>query len=126
MSIQTHLPPRWRERLLALLIAPATPGNMQLLDAWARAEGGHAEWNPLNTTMHMDFATDYNSVHVRNYPSPVSGIAATALTLILPPYRTLWVDLQHGGHTARELVERNRHAFDTWGTGADHILRLLT
>lgn len=126
MSLQTHLPPHWRERLLALLLCPTSPANMQLLDAWQRAEGGHAQWNPLNTTEPMHGTTDYNSVGVKNYPTPVCGIAATALTLILAPYHSLWVDLQAGGYSARQLVERNEHAFNTWGTGASHILALLT
>jgi len=125
MPLQTHLPPHWRERLLALLLCPVSPGGMVLLDAWERAEGGRAQWNPLNTTEPLAGATDYNSAGVKNYPTPVAGISATALTLILQPYRHLWGDLQQGGFTARELVERNEAAFNTWGTGASHILALL-
>jgi hypothetical protein len=73
----------------------------------------------------MAGATDYNAVGVKNYPNPVSGISATALTLILMPYRGLWTDMQKGTYTAKQLVTRNARAFDTWGTGAAHILRLL-
>jgi hypothetical protein len=43
----THLPPTWDRRLLEVLGAPATLENLKLLDAWARAEGGLARWNPL-------------------------------------------------------------------------------
>jgi hypothetical protein len=121
-----HLPPYWRERLLGLLLAPLTTGNLELLDAQARAEGGSARWNPINTTFVQEPCTDYNSAGVKNYDTPVAGIAATARTLILEPYRHLWRDLQYGRLTAVQLVERNRAAFDTWGTGADNILRLLT
>lgn len=98
---------------------------MHLLDCWQRAEGGRASNNPLNTTEPMNGATDYNSAGVKNYPTPVCGISATALTLILAPYHHLWVDLQAGTFTARELVTRNEEAFNTWGTGAANVLRLL-
>ena len=125
MSLQTHLPPHWRERLAGLLLVPVTPGYMHLMDAWERAEGGRAQWNPLNTTEPLAGASDYNTAGVKNYPSPVAGIAATALTLILPPYHGLWVDMQAGKYTARELAERNAHALDVWGTGASHVLALL-
>jgi hypothetical protein len=121
-----HLPPQWEIRLLRLLLAPSLRGNVELLEAWARAEGGSARWNPLNTTFVQEPCSDYNSAGVKNYDTPVGGIAATARTLILEPYRHLWADLQRGGFTAVQLVERNRAAFDTWGTGADNILRLLT
>lgn len=124
--MNNHLPPSWSQRLAGLLLIPAKPSYLQLMDAWQRAEGGTAQWNPLNTTEPMNGTTNYNSAGVKNYPSPVSGIAATALTLILEPYHTLWVDMQAGTYTAQELVERNRHAFDTWGTGASHVLALLT
>lgn len=120
-----HLPPKWKQRLGGLMLFPSTPGNDNLLDAWAKAEGGTAGWNPLNTTYGMLGATDYNSAGVKNYPSPIHGISATAMTLQLVPYRSLWADMQNGGYTAVQLVERNRHAFDTWGTGADNVLRVL-
>lgn len=120
-----HLPPLWIDRLAGLMLFKASAETRKLFNAWAQAEGGTAQWNPLNTTEPMPGATDYNSVHVRNYPTPISGISATALTLALEPYRPLWLDLQHGGYTARQLVARNAHCFNTWGTGADNVLRLL-
>jgi hypothetical protein len=122
---QSHLPPKWRERLAGLMLIPVKPSYLELMDAWQRAEGGNATWNPLNTTQPLPGAIDYNSVGVKNYPSPIAGIAATAITLHYEPYHHLWVDMQLGTHTARELVERNAHAFDTWGTGAAHVLALL-
>jgi hypothetical protein len=124
--VPEHLPPQWEIRLLRLLLAPSLRGSVELLEAWERAEGGSARWNPLNTTFDQPPCTDYNSAGVKNYDTPVGGIAATARTLILLPYHHLWSDLQYGEWTAVQLVERNRRAFDTWGTGADNILRLLT
>ena len=128
MSSQTHLPPAWKARLCGLMLIPECPAVDKLLDAWERAEGGSARWNPLNTTEPMLGTTDYNSAHVKNYPSPIAGIAATALTLQLEPYHGLWGALQlakSSGDTARELVEQHASAFNTWGTGAAHVLALL-
>jgi hypothetical protein len=86
MAPQNHLPPQWRERLLALLAAKVNPENLRLLSAWQRAEGGNAVENPLNTTRALEGSTAYNDAGVRNYrsaddPRPVEGIAATAITL---------------------------------------------
>ena len=120
-----HFPLMWRFRLLAAIHAKGSLQNRKLLAAWARAEGGSARYNPLNTTQPWPGATDYNSVHVRNYPSGAAGIAATAATLTNGHYDRLVADMRAGGHTARQLVERNGSQFDTWGTGASHILALL-
>ena len=120
-----HLPPEWIPRLGGLMLFAASKETVKLFEAWARAEGGTAQWNPLNTTEPMLGATDYNKAGVKNYPTPIHGIAATALTLQLEPYHSLWIDLQHGGYTAVQLAKRNAHCFDTWGTGASHVLAEL-
>lgn len=125
MSGPTHLPPNWSWRLLAVLGAPTTTSNVNLLDAWARAEGGEAAWNPLNTTYLLPGATEYNSAGVRNFAKPIDGICATALTLDNGDYRGIVGDLQAGKYTAREIVTRNAHEFDTWGTGSAAVLAVL-
>ena len=107
------------------MLFPANKETRKLFVAWATAEGGTAQWNPLNTTEPMIGATDYNQAHVKNYPTPIHGISATALTLQLEPYHSLWLDLQRGTYTAVQLVNRNAHCFDTWGTGAKHVLAQL-
>lgn len=126
---QTHLPPEWIPRICGLMLIPTCPAVTELFTAWARAEGGTATWNPLNTTEPMPGATNYNSAGVKNYSTPITGISATAITLALEPYHTLWVALQSAkssGMTARELVAAHESAFNTWGTGAAHVLALLT
>ncbi len=128
MSVQTHLPPYWIGRLCELMLIPQCAAVTHVFTCWARAEGGSAEWNPLNTTEPMAGASDYNTSGVKNYPSPVAGIAATAVTLSLGPYRKLWANMQRAKKdklTPEEIVLQSRQAFDTWGTGADHVLRLL-
>lgn len=120
-----HLPLLWRFRLLRAIHAKGSAENRRLLGAWARAEGGSARYNPLNTTEPWPGATDYNSVHVRNYRSGADGIAATAATLENGYYKGIVHDLQDGTLPAKMIVQRNAAEFSTWGTGATHILALL-
>jgi hypothetical protein len=121
-----HLPPDWEKRLLALLLCPFDVERFKFLNAWAQAEGGHAVWNPLNTTFVQEPCTDYNSAGVKNYDTPVAGVAATARTLILEPYRCLWRDLQFGSWTALQLATRNSVDLDVWGTGGKNVIRILS
>lgn len=121
----THLPFMWRFRLLAAIHARGVWQNRRLLAAWARAEGGSAGFNPLNTTQPWPGATDYNSVGVKNYPNGAAGIAATAATLVNGHYNGIVADLRVGKLPAEEIVRRNASEFDTWGTGAGNVLRVL-
>jgi hypothetical protein len=121
-----HLPPQWRERLLALLNAKVSPENLRLLSAWARVEGGAAVMNPLNTTYGLPGSTHYNELGVRNYRSAtdlraVEGIVATALTLTYKPsptsplrYGGILGDLQAGAKTAEQIVTDRAANFRTW------------
>lgn len=112
--------------MLRAIHAKGQAPNRQLLAAWAKAEGGTATYNPLNTTEPWPGATDYNSVGVKNYPTGAAGIAATAATLVNGHYPGIVHDLRAGGFTAVQMVERNAPQFDTWGTGSANILRVLT
>lgn len=126
MAADAHLPWHWRERLLHMLAAPPVRETLRLLDAWARAEGGTARNNPLNTTYPMPWSTDYNSVHVKNYAKPIEGISATASTFAREAYLLdLWKDLQHGVFTAEQLVDRNAAAIERWGTDLDLLRDVL-
>lgn len=120
-----HYPILWRFRLLRAIHAKGSWQNRKLLGAWARAEGGTARYNPLNTTEPWPGATDYNSVHVRNYPTGAAGIAATAATLVNGHYNGIVRDLREGRALARVIVIDNAAEFDTWGTGSKNVLRLL-
>jgi hypothetical protein len=75
----------WARDVLAALRAPVTTGNLRLLKAWQRAEGGHthntATWNWLNTTRGKQFPS-MNSVGVRRFPDYKTGVAYTADTII--------------------------------------------
>lgn len=120
-----HYPYLWRFRLLRAIHAKGSWQNRRLLGAWARAEGGTASYNPLNTTQPWPGATDYNTSGVRNYPSGAAGIAATAATLVNGYYDGIVRDLRAGDKDARAIVTACGPEFDKWGTGAAHILRLL-
>jgi hypothetical protein len=120
-----HLPPLWKYRLLRAIRAKGGRQNRRLLAAWARAEGGTASYNPLNTTEPWPGSTIYNTVGVRDYPSAAAGIAATAATLVNGHYYGIIEDLRAGRLRAELIVERNSAEFDTWGTGAALILQVL-
>lgn len=133
----THFPPNWQQRLLAVLNARGfildNPAGevFRLLTAWARCEGGSARWNPLNTTYPIVGSTQYNEIGVRNYRWPIDGICATALTLCT---RESDQSLRYGGilgamqattKTAEEIVRANRAEFERWGTDTDLMLKVL-
>ena len=103
------------------------PEGMRLLDAWQRAEGGTARWNPLNTTYKLWNSTDYNQNDppVQNYFRPTEGCAATVLTLVNGYYNGILGDLQNGVKTAEQIVTDRRAQFQTWGTDPDVVLRVL-
>lgn len=126
-SADTHLPPYWRQRELALLGAPRSTQNLVLLAAWGKAEGGTAKWNPLNTTYPLPFGESwpYNGSSVQNYWKPTGGVAATALTLIQPTYACILGALQGATLTAAGIVNKCVDQFHTWGTSTDLMLRLI-
>jgi hypothetical protein len=76
---------QWEKDVLATLRAPVTTGNLKLLRAWQRAEGGHthnsATYNWLNTTRGKQFPA-MNGVGVRQFPDYRTGVAYTADTII--------------------------------------------
>lgn len=121
----THLPPNWRERLLHVIGAPIKPENMRLLDAWARAEGGTAKWNPLNSSMVLPGSTKYNSTGVQNYPRSTWGVCANALTLTNGLYGGILGDLQAGTKTAESIVQDRTVQFNIWGTSTTLLLTIL-
>ena len=129
--MQTHLPPQWRQRLLAIvnghgwLTGQFASESLRLLDAWQRAEGGTAQWNPLNTTYRLSGSWSYNSVGVQNYSRPTDGVCATGLTLVNGNYNGILGDLQNGTKTAEQIVTDRADQFRVWGTNPETILAVL-
>lgn len=112
----------WDASLLKAIGAPATKENLRFLDAWQRAEGGTAAFNPLNTTQHAPGATSYNSVGVRNFLDPQQGLSATAKTLLNGYYKPIVSGLRSGRTTAEKLAQAVEAS--PWGTGGG-VLRVL-
>jgi hypothetical protein len=127
----THLPPQWRQRVLAIVnghgwdTGKFYPEGLRLLSAWATAEGGTARYNPLNTTMRLPGSTPYNNTGVQNYFRPTEGVCATGLTLVNGNYNGILGDLQNGTKTAEEIVNDRRSQFSLWGTNPDTLLAVL-
>lgn len=130
--MSTHLPPYWAPHLLAVIGGHSDAEKLRFLDSWTQAEGGSASFNPLNTTFPLPGATDYNSVGVKNYPRPVWGVCATALTLTNPAsgpltYPKILGHLQSatGAYTAEQIVADCGEELRHWGTEPALILAVL-
>lgn len=135
---QKHLPQHWIEKVCVLLSIPGwLTGEyphqvMRFFTAWAQAEGGKAQWNPINTTDHISDAwgpwqgTDLNSVTVANYDNPWQGIVATAATLLQSAnFAGIVADLRSGNYTAEQIVQRNSGEIHIWGTSPTLMLEVL-
>ncbi len=101
-------------QLADLLSVPHSDQNAFAWVSWAQAEGGNADFNPLNTTLDWPGATDYNSVHVKNYLTSADGLKATAQTLKQDNFAHILAHLKRGDNAKRTLraVEHSE-----WGTG---------
>jgi hypothetical protein len=86
----------WARSFLATIGAPQTSANIQSVMAWIHREGGGGKNNPLNTTLSMPGATDFNSVGVKNYATIAIGILANAKTLMGGGYSDVLSALKSG------------------------------
>lgn len=137
----THLPDHWIQKVMVGLSVPGWISGhfyhqiIRFFTAWAVAEGGTAEWDPLNTTDHISdawgawYGQDYNSTGVVNFETPWKGIVGTYATLLESAvFIDVVNDLRHAeanSLTAEQLVTRNRSAIRTWGTNPDTMLAIL-
>ena len=99
--------------VLATIGAPQTPANIQSIMGWMQREGGGGANNPLNTTLPMPGATDFNSVGVKNYSSISVGILATAKTILGGNYSDIVSALRSGNG----LCGRSYSGLSTWSGG---------
>lgn len=86
----------WARSFLATIGAPQTAANIQSVMAWINREGGGGQNNPLNTTYPLPGATDFNSVHVKNYSTVAIGILANARTIMGGGYGDILSALRSG------------------------------
>lgn len=114
--------PGWAQAVLKSLGAPASANNLRLLNAWQRAEGGGARFNPLNTTQPAPGASNFNSIGVKNYLSANQGTSATSRTLLNGRYDAVVAGLRQNAAPAQIA----RAVGDSpWGTSGSLILDVL-
>lgn len=105
--------------------APVTDANLRAFRAWHACEGGQAAYNPLNTTQGAPGATDYNSVHVRNYPDQATGVRATVQTLVNGYYPHVVEGFRRGRDPYDICTGPASHELDVWGTHGSHVKAYL-
>lgn len=115
----------WDRRLVVALGGRPDAGNLAFLDAWQRAEGGTASFNPLNTTLVLHGSTDYNHAGVQNYADELQGLCGTILTLRLPYYRRVVAALRRGGLDGSAILRASITDVRTWGTSPELIGKVL-
>lgn len=98
----------------------ATDANITALTTWMHWEGGtkNNAFNPLNTTLDMQGATNFNSVGVKSYSSLQQGVDATYETLTganatQRGYTQILADLK-GNAPLNQVVSDINHS--SWGT----------
>lgn len=136
-TADTHTPPNFSGRLAAVCGVPAEciAAAEAFWDAQARAEGGEARWNPLNTTYSLPGSWLYNAQGVRNFAKPIDGLCATALTVTNGDYNGILGDLQSivtlengdraAQFTALEVAQRNQQEIKLWGTDPTVVIEIL-
>lgn len=111
----------WAHDFLTAGGFPTTPENMRAIQAWAQAEGGVQNNNPLNTTQGGYAGHSINSVGVMNYNSYDDSIKANLQALNNGRYPNVIAALKTG--TSAESVGQAIEA-SPWGTGGG-VLRVL-
>ena len=100
-----------------------TPEKAKFFNAWARAEGTQARYNPFATTRKgYPGEESFNSVGVKNYPSLAVGIEASYDTLQNGYYDHIVELLRSDNATAEDLAKAVANS--PWGTGTG-VLRVL-
>jgi len=121
MGISAAAWPAWKKSFLAAIGAPDTAANEGFLNAWLRKESGGysggAVNNPFNTTLYKPGSSIFNSVKVRNYPSPEVGGQATAQTLTQGPYVKQYADLVAGFRSGNISTSQNFVGLKVWSSG---------
>lgn len=111
----------WVRDLLAKLGVPGNINNAVAVIAQIQAEGGEARFNPLNTTLPMPGATDYNGVHVKNYTSYAQGLDATVRTLRQANMAKLLAALKRGDSSRGYWVALGTSPWGTHPPGGSSI-----
>ena len=109
-------PTQFATSLLKVLGIAPNANNVNAIQAWARAEGGHwhnsAAYNPLNTTQNAAGATSMNGVGVKAYKNWQQGLNATIQTLNNGRYGNILNALRSG--SAYDIAKAVQQS--PWGT----------
>ena len=110
----------WASALLKRMGAPVNDANLSAMSTWFRHEGGLNHNNPLNTTLGMKGATDWNSAGVKTYLSMDQGVTATIETLTGKDasgrgYTQIINDFKSGKLTANQIM--NDISNSAWVSG---------
>jgi hypothetical protein len=107
---------RWAASLLNSIGASPSAANLDTLARWSGKEGTSAQNNWLATTQQASGASNFNSVGVKNYPTPDIGGQATAQTLQSGLYPTV-LAMFHNNVPASQWTPQARYELDTWAHG---------
>jgi hypothetical protein len=129
-----HYPDHWIPRLCSLIEAPNDHQRWRFFTAWGQAEGGTAQWNPLNSTLDLGpqwVLSNYNSTGVKNYRYAMVGVVSTGLTLNQRNsdnsliFATLVGNIKDPELTAEQIVKQSEANIKVWGTNPSTILSIL-
>jgi hypothetical protein len=116
---------RWATGTLRELGIHPSPGAMQILVGWARAEGGHtngARFNFANTTQReAGSGVTGTQGDIAVYPSLAEGVKGTADTLRNGRYGGILAALRAGDPSAGAAAI----GASPWGTGGDLVRRTI-
>jgi murein DD-endopeptidase MepM/ murein hydrolase activator NlpD len=119
-------PTQWAATVLQQLGIPQSPGAVQALTGWARAEGGHwnnqARFNPLNTTQPEPGYTKTGAQgNIGSYTSWQQGVDATVKTLTNGRYAPILSALKAGdANRVGQAIGQT-----PWGTNGGLVQRVI-
>lgn len=108
-------PTQFSSDVLKRLGAPVTGQNLAVMNAWIKAEGTKAAFNPLATCRKAPGATDFNSVGVKNFTSYDQGVDTTVGAITNGLYDDVITALRRGddAYGVADAI-----AASPWGSGA--------
>jgi hypothetical protein len=108
-------PARFSKDVLARIGAPVTEQNMAVMQAWIKAEGTKAQFNPLATVRKAPGASNFNSVGVKNFVSYEQGVDTTVGAITNGLYDDVIAALRRGNDA---YAVADAIAASPWGSGA--------
>lgn len=114
----------WAKQLLASIGAPASPGNIEFIYQWEKAEGGGGKYNPLNQGPDpgKPYLTSTGSQYgggAADYTSWAAGLEGASDYLKMPNYRDVYQNLlKNDPVAARRALWASPWASSHYGYGS--------